>query len=125
MYKALLVMAGGGLGSLLRYWLSIAIHLSVGKSFPCGTLFINALGSFLMGFLSILLLERMNAQSEFLHSLILIGFLGGFTTFSAFSMETLHLIEDGEVFKSFLNILLSFVLCITAVGLGAFLARKF
>lgn len=122
--QALLIMVGGGIGSLFRYWMSISVYALVGRSFPYGTLSVNVVGSFLMGLLSILLLERLNGQADFLRALVLIGFLGGFTTFSSFSMETLNLLENGEILKGCLNIIFSFSLCMVAVLLGALLGRQ-
>jgi CrcB protein len=122
--QAILIIIGGGLGSLLRYWMSMGAYVLFGRSFPYGTLSVNILGSFLMGFLSILLLERLNGQSDYLRALLLIGFLGGFTTFSSFSMETLSLLESGEMLKGLLNVISSVGLCILAVTLGALLGRQ-
>lgn len=124
MNQALLIVLGGGLGSLLRYWLSTGTYHLLGRSFPYGTLTVNVLGSFFMGFLTILLVERLNGQAPFLRALLLIGFLGGFTTFSSFSMETLNLWESGDIMKALLNMVISLVLCLLAVTLGALLGRQ-
>lgn len=124
MIQALLVVMGGGIGSLLRYWMSLSVYAMVGRSFPYGTLSVNIVGSFIMGFLSILLLERLNGQADYLRALLLIGFLGGFTTFSSFSIETLSLFEGGEIVKGCLNIVASVSLCLIAVALGALLGRQ-
>jgi len=118
---AIFIMFGGGLGSLFRYWVSIGVYALVGRSFPYGTLSVNVVGSFLMGFLSMLLIERLNTQEDFLCSFLLIGFLGGFTTFSSFSIETLNILRDGEILKGCLYVLASFSLCMLAVTCGALL----
>ncbi|MEN8132999.1 MAG: fluoride efflux transporter CrcB, partial [Pseudomonadota bacterium] len=94
----------------------------LGQDFPYGTLTVNAVGSLLMGLLTILMLERMSVGPE-MRGALLIGLLGAFTTFSTFSMETLFLIEQGDVFKAVLNVLLSVVVCISAAWLGLKIGR--
>lgn len=109
---------------MFRHWMSIGVYALVGRSFPYGTLSVNVLGSFVMGVMTVLLLERFNAQGESLRALLLIGFLGGFTTFSSFSFETLSLLENGELVKGALNIILSFSFCLIAVLMGTLLGRQ-
>ena len=123
MTQALANAAGGAVGALLRYWTSVAVHSRLGTAFPYGTLFVNILGSLLMGFLYIWLIERL-AAGPALRAFLLIGVLGAFTTFSAFSMETLNLIEAGQPGKALLNVLISVIVCIAAAGLGIFAARQ-
>jgi CrcB protein len=123
MTQALAIAAGGAVGALLRYWTSVAVHSRLGTAFPYGTLFVNILGSLLMGFLYIWLIERLAAGPS-LRAFLLIGVLGAFTTFSAFSMETLNLIEAGQPGKALLNVLISVIVCIAAAGLGIFAARQ-
>lgn len=124
MNQVILILLGGGIGSLFRYWLSTATYFFLGRSFPFGTLTVNILGSFLIGFLSILLLERLNGQSLYLRPLLIIGFLGGFTTFSSFSIETLSLFENGEIYKACLNMFVSVIFCMLAVTFGALIGRQ-
>jgi CrcB protein len=122
--QAFLIVIGGGIGSLLRYWMSLGTYMLLGRAFPYGTLAVNVTGSFLIGVLSVLLIERLSGQAEYLRALLLIGFLGGFTTFSSFSIETLNLFENGEVVKASVNMIGSLGLCMLAVTLGALLGRQ-
>jgi len=125
MIKTLLFIAiGGAFGAVMRFLSQATVYELVGKTFPYGTLFVNVTGSFLMGLLSIFLVEKFNLSAEW-HLAILVGVLGSFTTFSTFSIETLVLFEQGDVFKAMTNILLSIVLCIIAVWVGAYLAKQF
>lgn len=124
MINTLLIFFGAGLGGVFRFWISNGAYLLLGRQFPYGTLVVNVTGSFLMGFLYILILERFDAIGQPLRAFLLIGFLGGYTTFSAFSMETLILIEGGELFRAVLNISLSVSLCILLTWLGVIGARQ-
>lgn len=123
MMQALSIAGGGALGALLRFYLTSGIHALFGRAFPYGTLIVNVSGSLLMGLCYTLFMERISISSE-LRAAILVGLLGAFTTFSAFSMETLKLIEKGELSKAALNILLSIVLCIGAAWAGTRLGRQ-
>jgi CrcB protein len=116
------IAAGGAVGALLRFWVSTGIYSLLGRGFPYGTLTVNVLGSGLMGFLYVFMLERVTNVE--LRAALLIGLLGAFTTFSTFSLETLNLIENGEVSKALLNIFISISLCLFATWLGMLLARQ-
>ncbi len=123
MTQTLMIASGGALGALLRFWSSQWVHSVMGRGFPYGTLLVNIVGSLLMGFMFVMLLERFNLGPEW-RGLIMIGFLGAFTTFSTFSLETLHLLNSGELLKAGLNVVLSVVLCIAAVWLGMLVGRQ-
>ena len=123
MNQTLAIAAGGALGALLRYWASQSVHALAGRGFPYGTLFVNVIGSLLMGFLTIWLLER-SAAGPALRGFLLVGMLGAFTTFSTFSMETLNLMEAGQLLKAGMNIFLSLLICIGAAYVGVLMARQ-
>ena len=111
------------IGAFLRYFQTILVQNLMGRGFPFATLSINVLGSLLMGYLFFATLERFNVSPE-LRTGILTGGLGAYTTFSTFSMETLTLVENGEMVKTGLYVGGSVVLGFAAVVLGAYLARK-
>ena len=123
MKQILAIALGGAMGALLRYWTSTGIYSLVGRAFPYGTLVVNVAGSLLMGFLYVLLVERLALGVEW-RAALLIGVLGAFTTFSTFSMETFALFEDGEHMKAMMNILLSVSLGLVAVWLGVVTGRR-
>jgi len=119
----LAIAVGGAFGAAGRFASSQWIYSLLGRSFPYGTLFVNFVGSFLMGFLAILLIERVSAGPE-IRAFLLIGFLGSFTTFSTFSLETINLFSNGESLKAFVNMLVSVFVCVTACWLGMILGRQ-
>ncbi len=123
MLQIVAIAGGGALGAIGRFWVSVGVYRILGREFPWGTLAVNGLGSFLMGFLFVLFLDRLMTAPE-LRSAVLIGFLGAFTTFSTFSMETLTLIEQGSMGKAFLNMWVSVLLCLLACWLGVLLGRS-
>lgn len=114
---------GGSIGAVLRYGASLAVASLMGRGFPYGTLFVNVSGSLLIGLLSIILLERFNIGPEW-RAAVLVGVLGSFTTFSTFSLETLNLLEQGEIVAALSNVFLSVVVCLVAVWLGVVIGRQ-
>ena len=123
MSQVIAIAVGGAFGSVLRYGLSTWVHTLVGRSFPFGTLAVNVLGCLAMGILFVLLVERMG-ESAVWRAGLLIGVLGGFTTFSTFSIETFNLIEQGAMVKAAVNMAASLILCVGATWLGVILARQ-
>jgi len=123
MTQVLAIAAGGAIGALLRYWVSTAVQGRTTSVFPYGTLTVNVIGSLLIGFLYIWLIERL-AVGPAVRAFMLIGVLGAFTTFSTFSMETLNLMESGHLGKALVNMLVSVIVCTGAAGLGVLAARQ-
>jgi len=121
--QVLAIAAGGAAGSVLRFWMSTWVHSFAGRSFPYGTLAVNVIGCLLMGFLFVLLVERMS-DSAVWRAALLIGVLGGFTTFSSFSIETFNLLEQGDYLKAGVNALSSLVLCLGATWAGVIFGRQ-
>ena len=117
------IAAGGAAGALFRFWVSTGVYSLLGRSFPFGTLAVNVLGSLVMGFLYVLLLDRMTVAPE-MRAALLVGFLGAFTTFSTFSIETLNLIEQADFVKAGLNMLVSVIACVSACWFGVLLGRQ-
>ena len=121
LYLALAV--GGSLGAVSRYWVSDASVQWFGQGFPWGTLLVNLLGSLVMGFLSVLLVYRFQVSEEIRIGL-LAGFLGSFTTFSTFAMDTLHLAGNGALLKAAGYVLLSVLLCLLGAWAGLATAKE-
>ena len=123
MTQLVAIAAGGAIGAVLRYWISMAVQSRSASAFPYGTLTVNVVGSLLIGFLYILLIERL-AVGPAVRAFMLIGVLGAFTTFSTFSMETLNLMEAGHLGKALVNVLASVIVCVSAAALGVLAARQ-
>jgi CrcB protein len=114
----LIVMAGGALGTLARYLIGVAA-LPISGQLPWGTIIINILGSFIIGlFGTLTLASGRHPLSEDLRLFVMIGFCGGFTTFSSFSLQTLDLMRNGGLDRAAINVVASIVLCIAAVAAG-------
>ena len=122
LYTVLAIGTGGFFGAISRFLLASQLSLWLGPSFPFGTLTVNALGSFSLGFLSHYFLENL-VVSELLRIGLLVGFLGAFTTFSTFSYESILLLQEGEFLKASVNILGNGIICILLCLFGLQLAR--
>ena len=121
--RYLLVLIGGGVGALARYVAASAIMTRFGGKFPLGTLTINVTGSFLIGLLMTMLTERFELDPRW-RLLLVVGFLGGYTTFSSFEWETFTSVRDGALWTGMLNIVSSVLIGYIAVWLGVALARR-
>jgi CrcB protein len=116
------VAIGGALGSIARYALSTWIFDVSSHKFPYATLAVNVLGSFVMGILFVIIVEKAALPTE-MRSLLMIGFLGAFTTFSTFSLDALGLWQNGHIFMSLLYMLATVILCLIAISSAIWLTR--
>lgn len=123
MDRYIMILVGGGVGALSRYLVGTAIMTRFGGRFPLGTVFINVTGSFLIGFIMTMLTDRLRPHPNW-RFLLVVGFLGGYTTFSSFQWESLGLIKDGGRWLGLLNLIGSVVLGYVAVWLGVEVAAK-
>ncbi len=117
------IVLAGGSGALLRYLLGRVTIAMNWTALPFGTLLVNILGSFLIGYLSWALVHRWQLSNE-LQVILLTGFLGGFTTFSAFSLEVVGLFESGFIARGLIYITLSVLLSVLMCLFGIYLARQ-
>ncbi|KAF5885504.1 fluoride efflux transporter CrcB [Rhizobium sp. PEPV16] len=122
MIQALLVAVGGAIGSLLRYYVGQWALRLMGPAFPWGTLAVNVVGCFVIGIFAELIARKFNASVE-LRLLLITGFLGGFTTFSAFSLDAISLFERGEAVAGGIYIAASVGLSMAAVMTGLAVMR--
>ena len=122
MLRVVLIGVAGLLGTLARYGLSGIVARRIGETFPMGTLVVNVIGCFLAGLLFYLLQERF-LVNEVVRTALMIGFLGGFTTFSSYGLQTFALMRDGELALALTNVLVSNVLGLITVWAGYSLAR--
>jgi fluoride exporter len=113
------VAAGGAIGAVLRFATVLGAARVLGAGFPFGTMIVNVAGSLAMGFLFVIL----TARGSSLHPFLLTGILGGFTTFSAFSLDAITLWERGDAFQAGLYVVASVMLSILALAFGALIAR--
>ncbi|PST25341.1 fluoride efflux transporter CrcB [Mesorhizobium plurifarium] len=122
MNHILLVGAGGALGSILRYLVGLWMLQRAGPAFPWGTLFVNVTGSFLIGFLAEFVMHKMGASPE-MRVFLITGVLGGYTTFSAFSLDAITLLEHGHTTSGLAYAVASVGLSLLAVFAGLALMR--
>lgn len=122
MYQIAGILVGGALGALLRFWVANGVYGVLGRQFPYGTLTVNVIGSFLIGYLTFFFMDRDMLTSVWSRTLI-VGVLGAFTTFSTFSLDTFDLLMQGSLWRAGLNILLNVGLCLLAVWLGVLTGR--
>ncbi|MGQ8363717.1 fluoride efflux transporter CrcB [Glaciecola sp. 1036] len=113
----LAVAFGGAIGACLRLFIQQSFTNMLGKGFPFGTLAVNVIGSFIIG-LVYALIQQQAIENPVLKSFLTVGILGALTTFSTFSLETLVMLQDGDLLKAGLNILLNLCLCICCVWLA-------
>jgi len=118
------VTIGSAIGGLLRYVIT-RLTLALSVNFPLGTVFINVLGSFVIGYFGTLTLQSgKDPSSDNLRLFVMVGLCGGFTTFSSFSLQTFDLMRTGAWGRAVTNAVLSVVLCVAAVAAGHFLAQQ-
>ncbi len=123
MNQLIVIAFGGAFGAVMRFLVSTGLYQWLGRGFPYGTLLVNVVGSFLIGLLSeTLILQRITVALDY-RAAILVGFIGAFTTFSTFSLETFYLLEQGQIGKAGLNIIVSVSSCLAAVWLGLLCGR--
>lgn len=112
------VMLGSALGGTARYWLSGAVGRKVGETFPWGTMLVNVSGSLVLGIVAAIAARSGWAAADHAWRLVVIGFLGSYTTVSSFSLQTLALARDRGMRRALANVVLSVVLCLSAAALG-------
>lgn len=122
MQRLLMIGFAGLVGTLARYGLAGVVGRRFGETFPIGTLVVNLVGCFLAGFLFYLLNERLTV-SELARTAIMIGFLGGFTTFSAYGLQTMNLFREGSMTLALVYILISNIVGLASVWMGYSIAR--
>ncbi|MFD1744405.1 fluoride efflux transporter CrcB [Rhizobium helianthi] len=122
MLNILLVAAGGAFGSICRYLTGLLMTRLFGTAFPWGTITVNIVGSFAIGFLTELVARKFNASME-MRLLLVVGILGGFTTFSSFSLDTVALLERGATMPAVIYVLASVLVSLTATFAGFGLGR--
>jgi CrcB protein len=121
--QVVLVFLGGGLGAVARYGLGGVVHRLAGSRFPYGTLTVNVLGCLLIGFVMSFAADRLSITPN-VRLFLTIGILGGFTTFSSFSYETIELLRDGQNLYALINICSTVLVCLAATWLGSVIGKQ-
>jgi CrcB protein len=116
--SAIAVAVGSAVGGVLRFWLTAWVARVLPTVLPLGTIVVNILGSLAIGGLAAAFLNRAQSASGLWPALLMTGLLGGFTTFSAFSLQTLMLMQEGRWIVAAGNVVLSVILCLIAVWVG-------
>jgi len=124
MTNLLLVAAGGAIGASLRHLSGIAAMRLMGTAFPWGTLFVNVLGSFIMGLFIAWIVKKTGVSND-MRLFVATGILGGFTTFSAFSLDVANMVERGAMGSAFIYIAASVIISLAAVFIGLWFGRSF
>ncbi len=118
----LFIALGGASGAVARYVIANWIHELWEGHVPVGTLLVNLVGSFAIGVIYVLIVEKQIIHQDW-RSVLMVGFLGAFTTFSTFSLETIHLLEAGHMFQAVAYMLMSVTFCVIAAGSAIYLTR--
>lgn len=124
MLEIILVAVGGAIGATTRYLTSNWAAVRFGTSFPMGTLLVNVVGCFIIGLFMVLTTERLSV-SPYWRLFIVVGFLGGLTTFSSFSYETLSLLQKADIMQAFYNVGLNVLVGFLATWMGMGVAKLF
>jgi len=122
--QEVLVFVGGGIGATFRYWLQGAVYRFMGTEFPYGTLLVNVLGCFAIGLLMAVFEERF-AVNPGLRLFLTIGILGGFTTYSSFSYETVSMLREGSYLAGTANVVYTTLNCLGAAWIGGVIGKLF
>ena len=117
-----LVFLGGGVGAAARYFIGGMVHRFTAPDFPYGTLVVNVVGCLAIGFLMTFFEERF-IVNPYLRVFLTIGLLGGFTTFSSFSFETMALLRDGSYMLGIINVVVTVVVCLLATWIGLIIGK--
>jgi len=122
MDQIFIVLLSGGCGAVARYMLTTWIGSKIGVYFPFGTLFVNVIGCFIMGFFMMLTTERFVVSTN-IRLLVTVGFLGGLTTFSSFGYETMQFLREGNLVNAFMNMGANLFIGLLALWLGIIVAK--
>ena len=121
--EAVVVALGGGCGAVARYFVTQLSHHLLGRAFPWGTLTVNVLGSLVLGVAYVVVMERLGGAGLW-RGAIIVGFLGAFTTFSTFSLDTVLLLEQGHGLRAMVNVVANVVACVVLAWVGVAVARQ-